>query len=118
REDSGGRMQPGSSEMRNVARFFARNIVFLAPFFLGAILLLPQTGWAQSQLTGGLTPEQVLQLRNSANAAVPAVPELPSNTVLVHQGQTFGNMQEAPPPPPSRLEQIMSMRAGAKLRLF
>jgi len=109
-------------------RFLSRSGRMKAAFYAPLIVVLLLAGWASvshaQQLPGGTDQLQLLQQYGlgtgvgglnglGAGAAGANTTDLPQSNVL--QPVSPGSQ---PPLPPSRLEQIMSARAGARLRQF
>jgi protein involved in polysaccharide export with SLBB domain len=89
-----------------------RLAAFAAPFAIAGLLFAAGAGNAQQSLS--LSPEQVLQqYQQRQGAGQTSQTELPQN-VVIQPVQPESRM----PLPPSRLEQIMSVRAGARLQQF
>jgi protein involved in polysaccharide export with SLBB domain len=87
-----------------------RTAFFFAPLLSG-VILLPVISHAQNP-----SPEQLLQLQQQLGQREGAVPPLdmaPQPNVVLQPESS-----QRPPLPPSRLEQIMSTRAGATLQQF
>jgi polysaccharide export outer membrane protein len=100
---------------------FPRRTIFLAGFLLpfvgvGLVLGFSGAGWAQS--LPGISSDTLNQLRQQG-AGGGAATDLTGNGLgyqnTIVQSEPALN---GPPLPPSRLEQIMSTRAGAKLEQF
>jgi protein involved in polysaccharide export with SLBB domain len=97
--------------------------VFFAPFLLAVVGWLALSGNGLAQTTSGSDPLSLLQqlqrgstgnlggLGSIGNGVVDTTSNLPQNQILYPVG-----VQQ--PQPPSRLEQIMSARAGVVLRQF
>lgn len=111
-----GKKSSGAANRRRSAALGALAVLFLA----GPVSSQPVESYAQSILQGqipGITPEQVQQLLGNIQGragATSAQPPLtgPETTILEP------NTLPAQPSPPSRLEQILSARAGVVLSLF
>lgn len=97
---------------------FCRFATFLAPSAIAALLIALVVAPVGAQpLPGGLTPDQIQQLQQFQQQSGRASPQQgtsdqPSSTVLLP------DVTMQIPEPPSRLEQILSQRAGVQLRLF
>jgi polysaccharide export outer membrane protein len=98
--------------MKNKARFSPARAFgfFLAALLTALLLFAPGTTRAQQQLPAGLLPDVLQQQLQSGRQ--PAVPDVPATT------QILPATNPTRPLPVSRLEQIMSQRAGATLRQF
>lgn len=64
------------------------------------------------QLPGGLSPDQLQALQQGRSGSTTTQTVTPSETILQPQGPTNANL------PTTRLEEILSQRAGTKLRLI
>lgn len=86
---------------------------YFLPLFLSLLIAVPLPSLAQTadQLQ---QVQQLMQQRQGGASTINAALDLPQNTVL----QPAESDNPAVPLPPSRLEQIMAQRAGARLRQF
>lgn len=104
--------------------FFSRGVklssafTFFLPFVVALVLAMALPGQAQTPVTGGVS-EQLLQMYQQRNGqfdsgVIPSYQQQPLPPDVTLQP----SIAPSRPLPPSRLEQIMSARAGAKLQLF
>lgn len=101
------------------ARRMATRAVFFLPFAVASFALLWSTGPGQAQI-GGMDPLQ--QLRSGTGQGVGGLQNLGSGNYVGQQPdmapQVYMPDYRSLPLPTSRLEQILSARAGVKLKQF